>query len=474
MNIFIEVYHMVNYILLTPKRIYENIINKKMASEKVQEDMARRERLLKERTEGLDNQNNDGNKKYTTDSELKRITFDYVVLNSYGQTVKSSFDAYAESEVRAFLVNEGYKIVSITPRSKWQMDIALPGTKKISTNSLTFALTQLATYIKAGIPLIDSVRILAKQSSNKREKKVYERIVYDLVTGQSFSEALEDQSDVFPRLLINMIKTAEMTGDLSGVLDEMSEYYKSIEQTRKQMLTALIYPAVIFFLSIAVVTFCLMYVVPTFVSMYSSSGTALPAITTLTLNISNFLTNNYLIIIVILLIIIVAYTYAFKNVKSFRKTMQTIYMKLPFIGNIIIYNEVTMFTKTFSSLLLHDVNINDSMEVLSKITNNEVYKDIIFETMDTLTKGGRISEAFRGKWAFPVVAYEMLVTGESTGQLGVMMEKVADHYDNLHKNAISALKSLIEPITIVFLAIAVGFIIISIVVPMFDVYSTVQ
>ena len=133
-----------------------------------------------------------------------------------------------------------------------------------------------------------------------------------------------------------------------------------------------------------------------------------------------------------------------------------------------------MFTKTFESLINHSVNITESMDVLSKISNNEIYKDIINDTLDNLSKGGKISEAFRGKWAFPIVAYEMLVTGEATGQLGLMMDKVAEHYNMLHKNAVTALKSLIEPITIIFLAIAVGFILLSMFIPMFDVLGTIS
>ena len=113
------------------------------------------------------------------------------------------------------------------------------------------------------------------------------------------------------------------------------------------------------------------------------------------------------------------------------------------------------------------------MAVLSKVSNNEIYKELIADTLDNLSKGGQISESFKGHWAFPVVAYEMLVTGESTGKLGEMMEKVADHYDNLHKNAITTVKSLIEPVTIIFLAFAVGFILLSIVIPMFDIYGAV-
>lgn len=405
------------------------------------------------------------------DEGLKRVTFDYVVTNSYGQKIKSSFDALSESEVRAFLINEGYKIVSITPRKKINMDINLFGSK-MKTSDLTFALTQLATYIKAGISLIDSVRILAKQTSDPKKRKIYDRIVYDLVTGENFSTALERQSNVFPKLLINMVKTAEMTGDLPSVLDEMSEYYKEIEETRKQVISSLTYPAIIFVFAIVVVAFCLIWVVPSFTTMYASTDD-LPGITKFTLSMSNFLSNNYIIIVVVLALLLIGYKYAFDNIKPFRKAVQSFYMRLPVIGNIIIYGEVNTFTKTFASLINHNVNIEQSMEVLQKITNNEIYKDIIDNTIKTLQSGGKISESFRGNKAFPVVAYEMLVTGESTGQLGLMMEKVADHYNNMHRTAMTSLKSLIEPVTILFLAVMVGYILLSMFIPMFDIYNQV-
>ncbi len=476
MNIFITVYHVVRDILKFPIKIVSKISKKNDNRQKVLEQELKIEETIKNATslagdnakEILDEVNASGSNK----DDL--LTFNYVVTNDIGQQIKSSFDAKSASEVEAFLVNEGYNVVSIELKKKsfLNTDISIFG-PRLKSGELSFSLTQLSTYIKAGIPLIDSVRILAKQSTKPAKRKIYEKIVFDLVAGESFSKALDNQSDIFSKLLINMVKAAELTGDLSATLDEMSEYYTSIEETKKQMIAALTYPTIVLVLAIVVVSFCLIWVVPSFIGMFSEAEATLPAITQFTVSASNFLTNNYWTIIIILSAVLIIYISAFKNVKSFRKTMQTFYMQLPVIGNIIIYNEVTMFTKTFAQLLNHSVRITDSMAILSKITNNEVYKDIIVNTLNTLSKGGKISESFRGQWAFPVVAYEMLVTGESTGQLGLMMDKVASHYSNLHKNAVTQVKSLVEPITISFLAFAVGFILLSIIIPMFDLYNAV-
>lgn len=477
MNIFISIYHGIKKIFTAPVRLFKKMDKNDKKNIKVQKKNTTNEDLMNEalkNTVSFEDEKSKVLEETSPEEKNNLVTFNYVVKNEAGQTIKSSFDAKARSEVEAFLTGEGYTIISIEAQKKSLLNanISLFG-NKLTTGELSFALTQLSTYIKAGIPLIDSVRILAKQTVKPAKKKIYERIIYDLVAGEDFSKALENQSDVFPRLLINMVKASEMTGDLPSTLDEMSEYYTSIEDTKKQMISALTYPSIVLIMSILVIAFVLIWVVPSFIDMFQDAEAGLPIITQITVAASNFLGKNYIWILLGLIVIVVAFIFAYKNVKSFRRGVQTFLMKTPVIGKIIIYNEVTMFTKTFAQLLSHSVHITDSMAILSKISNNEIYKDIIANTMNTLSKGGKISESFKGQWAFPVVAYEMLVTGESTGQLAIMMEKVSIHYANLHRNTVTQVKSLIEPITICFLAVSVGFILLSIIIPMFDLYSAV-
>lgn len=428
------------------------------------------QRVQQQSNEYKNKADEDDKERIKRSQEVKMVSFRYKVRDASGKIVSGTFEAPTANDVRIFLANEGYEIVEVKERDKFDIDINV-GEYHVKNGDLSFILTQLSTYIKAGIPLIQSVRILAKQTENPQLKKVLNKVVYELVYGEKFSIALEKQKNAFPRLLINMVKTSEMTGDLASTLDEMADYYTETEKSRKAMLSALLYPAVIFTCAVGAVIFIIVFVVPQFVEMFASNNAELPAITIFIINASDFLGKYWWLLIIILLAVIFSYRAAFKHIKEFRKTMQTIYMKMPVIGNVIIYNEVMTFTRTFSSLLNHSVFITDSMEILSKISNNEIYKEIINRTLIGLSKGAKISETFRGEWAFPVVAYEMLVTGESTGQLGLMMEKVAVHYQNLHSNAVTTIKSLIEPIVIVFLAVAVGFILMSIILPMFDMYG---
>lgn len=402
--------------------------------------------------------------------ELK--SFRYFLLDKKQKKSTGLFDAESEGDVRGFFTSQGYEVTKVYEKKPY--DIEIGGNRTLKADSLAFSLTQLSTYIKAGIPLVDAVRILSKQAHKSDEKRAYERLVYDLLKGENLSDAMITQEKKFPKLLINMVKTAEMTGDLPTVLDDMSDYYTSMEQTRKQMISAMTYPIVVTLLAIGVLIFMLVVLVPQFVQMFESQDATLPAITIFIMNVSDFIKNNYIWLITSVVGIILVFRYLYQNIASFRGSVQRIIMHLPIFGNIIIYNEVANFTKTFASLLNHGVFITDSMEVLSKITNNEIYKDIINKTLNNLGKGESISSAFENEWAFPVVAYEMLVTGEKTGQLGLMMEKVADHFQNLHKTLINQLKSLIEPLMIIVLAVIVGVILLSIIVPMFDIYGKIQ
>ena len=399
------------------------------------------------------------------------ISYRYTVINGMGKKETGTFDAESDNDVRNFFLSLNYQVLEVKERSKLDVDIS---GGKFSASDLSFALTQLSTYLKAGIALADAVKILAKQSKKPNIRKSFYELVYQLLKGESLSEAMDMQAKVFPKLLINMVKTAEMTGDLPSILDDMSEYYTSIDQTRKQMKSAMTYPVIVLVIAIGVLVFMLVYLVPQFSSLFESNGAELPALTKAVMGVSGFIQNNWLVLIISILVVVFVFYELYVHVQKFRETVQIILMHFPVFKDIIIYNEIANFTKTFASLLNHGVFITDSMEILSKITNNEIYKRIIHKTLENLGKGDSISTAFKGEWAVPVVAYEMIVTGETTGQLGQMMEKVAAHFQSLHKNVINQMKSLVEPLLMCFLAVVVGIILLSIIQPMFSIYSQIK
>lgn len=404
----------------------------------------------------------------------EKIMYKYVAKNGEtGKVETGMFAAFSKLDVHSFLLAEGYEVYEITPQKNISKTFTL-FTAKFTASELDFFLTQLSTFLKSGITLVESIKILSKQCKKKGQQNIYKSLIYELTMGENFSEALQKQGNIFPRLLINMIKTSELTGDLPETLDDMADYYREIEKTRKQMMSALTYPLVVLVFAIAVLVYIMVLVVPEFVDIYGSLGTTLPPITIAILNVSNFLKKNLLMLGIGLSVFIIIFIILFKTIKVFKTVVQTILMNMPIIGKIIIYNEITMFTKTFASLLNHNVYITDCMEVLSKITNNEVYKMLIFDTITNLARGEAISNSFKNHWAFPVIAYEMILTGEKTGQLGPMMDKVANYYQEQHKNAVNQIKAFIEPVMIIILAVIVGVVLLSVVLPMFDMYQQIS
>ena len=418
---------------------------------------------------------------FNTENEPKsdvKLLYKYEAKDKNGNMVTGYFEAFSRVEVHSFLLSEGYEVYSIKT-NKWISLFHGRGTvnrTKFKNKDLIFLLTQLSTYLKAGIPLVEAIRILSKQfKKNKPYSRIFESMIYELTMGESFSSAMEKQGKAFPKLLINMVRTSEMTGELPEVLDDMSEYFSQADETRKQMVSALTYPSIVFVFAIGVITFVLLYVIPQFSEMYSSMDEVeIPAFTRVVISVSDFLKNYFIFVILGIILIAIIFIICYKKIKPFRTIVQWINMHLPVIGTTIIYKEVTMFTKTFASLLSHNVSITECMELLNGITNNEIYKMLILDTITNLAKGGKISDAFEDHWAFPIPAYEMIVTGERTGELPEMMSKVSVYYQGLHREMVTRIKTFIEPILTVFLTVMVGIIVLAIVIPMFNMYQVVS
>lgn len=436
-------------------------------------------KLSKKQKEKLDDER-DSLLKMIGDGQEKRFdkpqTFRYKAQNPEGKIENGTFIGVSKIDIYTFLTGEGYTVFSIET-SKWINFVygqSLTIYKKLSTKDLIFFITQLSTYIKSGITLTEAVRILSKQlKKNKNQHRITQSIVYYLTMGESFSSALSHQNGAFPQLVINMVRAAEAAGNLDETLDDLGVYYSDVNSTHTQMISAISYPALVGIFSIVIIFFIMIKIVPQFVGIYESAGASLNGLTIFVINTSNFLKTNIAIILLLIGVFIFAIAMAYKNIKPFKRVVQTLMMKIPVFGKIIIYNELTIFTKTFASLLKNDVFITDSIEILSKITNNEIYKEIMMNTVANIAKGEKISASFKDQWAIPDIAYYMIVTGENTGRLADMMAKVSSYYQEQHKTIVNSLKNMIEPMLIILLAVVVGGVLIAVIVPMFNLYNEI-
>ncbi|MBR2138450.1 MAG: type II secretion system F family protein [Bacilli bacterium] len=405
----------------------------------------------------------------------QKVTYKYLVKDTDGKFKEGYFAAFSVLDVFSYLNDEGmipYNIETNKQIQFFHSNTAVTK-KKMKTKDLVFWLAQLSTYVKAGIPLTDGVKILAQQDKRAKYKPIYESVIYELTMGEPFSEALNRQGNAFPPMLVNTIKSAEMVGNIEKTLDEMSDYYQEMEDTKKAIVSAISYPAIVMFVAIIICVFMLTYIVPKFVEVYESMNAEINPITQFCLDLSDFLRNNGFVLLAVIILAIMAFIYFYKNLKSFRKSVQQLCMKIPVVGKIIISKEMSSFSRTFATLQKNNVLLTDSIDILAKITGNEIYKEVMFKTIDNLTKGGKMSEVFKDSWAIPDVAYFMMVTGESTGELAEMLDKIADFYHKEERQSVAMIKTFIEPVMILFLAFVVGFILIAVLVPMFGIYGSV-
>lgn len=415
--------------------------------------------------------------KFGKDAEKseKKVMYRYLARNADGKLITGYFPSQSKLDVHSFLLDNGYEVYEI--ETNWWINFTHGEKNYINDQmrhkDLVFWLTQLSTYLKAGIPLIDAIKILAEQDKRKKYKKVYSSLIYELSAGEAFSDALAKQNKVFPPLLINMIKAAELIGDLEGTLDDMANYYQEKEVTRKQMISALTYPSIVLVFAVTVITFMVMYIVPQFKKVYDSMNAEMTGMTAFLLKLADFLRTNVGVLFVVIMLFIMLFMVLYKKVKAFRTIVQYAVMHIPVVGNIIIYNEMNLFAKTFAVLNKNNILLTDTIDILSKITTNEFYKMIMYDTISNLLRGEKMSLSFKQNWAIPELAYYMISTGEQTGQLSTMLEKVSEYYQREQRTLANTLKTMVEPILLVILAVVVGGIMISVLVPMYNVSSEI-
>ncbi len=403
-----------------------------------------------------------------------KVVFQYTCRNKEGKIVRGTFPAFSKVEVYSYLTDLGMIVYEITNNKSTFLSSGNGSFKsKMKNKDLIFWLAQLSTYIRAGIPLTDGVKVLAQQDKRAKYKPLYDSLIYELTTGQPFSVALERQGQAFPALLTNMVKSSEMIGNIEDTLEEMSAYYQEVEDTKKAIIGAMAYPSCVMVFAIGICVFMLTYIVPKFVDVYESMDAEINPITQVCLDLSAFLQAYWLYLVIGIAAIVVGYIFAFKNVKEFRTAMQRFFMHLPIVGKLIMAKEMSMWARTFASLQKNNVLLTDSIGILEKITSNEIYKELMTRTVRNLIKGNKMSETFKNHWAVPDIASFMIQTGESTGELAEMLDKVADYYQKEQRNIVGSIKTFIEPAMIIMLAVVVGFILVAILVPMFGIYSTV-
>ncbi|MBB5147773.1 type II secretion system F family protein [Ureibacillus thermosphaericus] len=395
----------------------------------------------------------------------------YVGRTKTGQVIKGKIDATSKKAAIAKLREKG-----INPREVNQSSSILDkelnfGGGKVKNQEFVIYCRQFATLIRAGVSIVDSTNILSRQTKSKPLKKALEMVEEDIRTGISFSDATKKHPKVFPELFTNMIASAEVSGNMDITLDKLATTFEKQYNLKKKIQSTMTYPLILLVLTIAVAIFMMVFIVPSFTESFESMGAELPTVTIITIKISDWLRNFWWVVLGILVIAIVLFYFLYKNNKEFHYTMNYLLLKFPIFGPLLQKSVIARMVSTLSSLFSSAVPILQSLTIVEKVVGNPVISQVVREARDSLEKGSPLSEPLAKSWLFPPLVTSMISIGESTGSLDYMLEKVAEFYEAEVERNVDTLKSLIEPIMILFLAVIVGGIVAAIFLPMFSLYE---
>lgn len=397
--------------------------------------------------------------------------YKYKAITEGGKRIENRIHAESKEEVMETIRSKKMYPLAVTEIAEKNEIKVSEFFTKISSRDLTVFCKQFYTLLNAGLDVVSCVSILKQQTENKLLKKSLEDMHEEIQKGLSLSESMIEQKNVFPNLFINMIESGEQTGSLSAVLKRLSEHYEKEERINSKVKSAMIYPIFLAILSIVVVGFLMSFVIPTFTSMFQDSTTELPAITKALISISNGIKSYWYIILIIIILFIVVFKYFSKTDKGSIVTSR-LKLKLPIIKSINSKIITSRFTRNLSTILASGVGMIKAIEIISTVVGNKIIEEKLMNARDEVMKGRLLADAIKDIKVFPPILIAMVKIGEESGQLDDILESTADFFDKEVEDSLSKMVTLIEPIMILVMGLIVGFIVISIMLPMFNMYST--
>jgi type IV pilus assembly protein PilC len=397
--------------------------------------------------------------------------YEYTAKNATsGQILKGQLDVPSKDEVIAYLRKNRMILVSVreAPRS---INISFGG--GIKTRDVVIFTRQFSTMINAGLPLVQSLNILAQQTENKALQTVTKAVVYDVEAGNTLADALDKHPKAFTKLYVNMVAAGEAGGILDTILMRLATFLEKNDALVRKVKGALVYPAVIISVAVIAIAVLLIFVIPTFASMFASVNMELPLPTRFVMGASDFLIRFWYFIVGGIILLVFAFR-QYYNTPDGRKQIDGALLRAPVLGDLLRKSAVSRFTRTLGTLISSGVSILDGLEITAKTAGNRVIHDAVMQSRQSIAGGETIAGPLQESKVFPPMVISMISVGEQTGGLDEMLSKIADFYDAEVDVAVSALLSLMEPIMIVVLGVIVGGMVVAMYLPIFDMVNAVQ
>lgn len=397
----------------------------------------------------------------------------YKAVQSDGKEVNEVMTAATITEVQEKIRDKGLYLIQIredVEKKSAAEELSFGG--KVTAKQISIFCKQFATLLKAGVPVASGLDILYRQTENKKFKSALEDVYTEVQKGSQVSTAIRNHPKVFPSLMVNMVESGEMSGNLDNIMERLAIHYEKDAKISSRIKGAMIYPIALSVISVVVVIFLITVILPTFTGMFTSSGTELPLPTRILLGISDFIRNYWYIVIGALgLLIFVVNRYLNSSVGRYQ--FDALKFKLPVVKGSMDKIVTARFTRTLGSLLRSGIPLIDALELAGSVTGNVVIEEKVNYIASEVEKGETLGVALKRTPTFGPMVVSMIQIGEESGSLDQMLDKSADFYEQELEDAIDRLLKLMEPLLIVVMAVVIGFIVISMALPMFDMVNTI-
>ncbi|WP_288678894.1 type II secretion system F family protein [uncultured Clostridium sp.] len=397
--------------------------------------------------------------------------FKYKAINSEGQRIEGSQSADSESQVREMLLSNQYYPLSIEKENS-KNKISFSFNRKVKLKDIAIFCRQFYVMLDSGLSIGKALNILIEQGEKPKIREALIGVNGDLKRGETLASSMRKRKDVFPNLLTSMIDAGERSGNLDIILKRMAEYYEKETKIRGKIKSAMIYPIVLGVVAIISITFILTFVMPTFVQMFEENNVDLPMSTKMVLGTSKMLGKYGIIIFLILVTAIILLGKYLKSEEGQYK-LSIINLKIPVIKKLTQKIIVSRFTRTMGIVSSSGMSLVTSLEIVSSVVGNKIAEKELLKVKEKVLKGEGLGDSIMKIKIFPPMLASMVKVGEEAGSLDSILDKTADFYDDELEREIQTATALIEPAMIVVMGIIIGFLLISILTPMFKMYNSI-
>ncbi len=400
--------------------------------------------------------------------------FRYEARDEKGRAIEGKTEAPSTEALADKLSKLGYAITSISrPVAPYNIDHFFASLSRVSLNDLVMYTVQLAGMLAAGLSLPNSLYILIEQVENPKLKEVCQEIYNDIKGGQSYSQALQKHTAIFPPLYINTVRAGEMSGNLEEILRRLSTYLEKESELKQKIVTALFYPVILVVFGVGVILLIVMTILPAFTKIFLDAGVALPLPTQILYNTNLFLKAYWKHLIAGIAALAFAFNY-YRKTENGRYLWDRFIFSLPIWGDLVKKVTVSRFCRTLSTLIGSGVSIIEALENVEAAIDNSVLSKVIKHVRSSVSKGENLSVPLKDSKEFPALAVQMIAVGEESGNLESMLNKIGDFYDMATDYSLKRLTALIEPFFLVIIGGMVAFIFASILLPIFRMVSTLK